>query len=165
MAAIRRAAVRAGPCSPRAVAARHVRAGDRHVNPAASTADRETPDHGPRPVIRAMAQLAVERISSSDALYHDVHHTVLVTLVGQAILRGRIMVEEVTPGGLAALHRRHPLPRHRLPARRSAPATRTGATCRRGGQHGRGAARRLGRLPRPYHIERGKIFVRHRCRR
>ena len=31
---------------------------------------RRTPDHGP--IIRAMAQLAVERLSSSDALYHDV---------------------------------------------------------------------------------------------
>ena len=53
------------------------------------------PDQGS--VIRAMAQLAVERISSSDALYHDVQHTMMVTLVGQTILRGRIMVEEVTP--------------------------------------------------------------------
>src|SRR5688500_1716364 len=48
-------------------------------------------------VIRSMARLAVERISSSDALYHDTQHTVLVTLVGQAILRGQIMVEEVRP--------------------------------------------------------------------
>ena len=52
------------------------------------------PDQGS--VIRAMAQLAVERISSSDALYHDVQHTMMVTLVGQTILRGRIMVEEVS---------------------------------------------------------------------
>ena len=47
--------------------------------------------------LRAMAHLAVERISSSDALYHDVQHTIMVTPVGQTILRGRIMVEEVTP--------------------------------------------------------------------
>ena len=32
---------------------------------------RRDPDYGS--TIRAMAQLAVERISSSDALYHDIH--------------------------------------------------------------------------------------------
>src|SRR5438067_6521542 len=35
------------------------------------------------------ARLVVERIASSDALYHDVQHTALVTLCVQDILRGR----------------------------------------------------------------------------
>jgi len=33
--------------------------------------------------------MAVENIARSDALYHDVDHTILVTLVGQEILRGK----------------------------------------------------------------------------
>ncbi len=33
--------------------------------------------------------MALENIANSDALYHDVEHTILVTLVGQEILRGR----------------------------------------------------------------------------
>lgn len=33
--------------------------------------------------------MALENIANSDALYHNVEHTILVTLVGQEILRGR----------------------------------------------------------------------------
>jgi hypothetical protein len=44
------------------------------------------------------AQLALENIARSDAAYHDVNHTIMVTLVGQEILRGRhITVGGVTP--------------------------------------------------------------------
>jgi hypothetical protein len=35
------------------------------------------------------ARLVIERIASSDALYHDCQHTALVTLCVQDILRGR----------------------------------------------------------------------------
>lgn len=43
--------------------------------------------------------MAIESIARSDALYHDVDHTILVTLVGQEILRGRhIRNGGVTPG-------------------------------------------------------------------
>lgn len=35
------------------------------------------------------AGMALENIANSDALYHNVEHTILVTLVGQEILRGR----------------------------------------------------------------------------
>ena len=42
--------------------------------------------------------LALENIANSDALYHNVDHTVLVTLVGQAILQGKHLLEGgVTP--------------------------------------------------------------------
>lgn len=34
-------------------------------------------------------RMALERIAQTDALYHNIAHTVLVTLVGQQILRGR----------------------------------------------------------------------------
>jgi hypothetical protein len=40
-------------------------------------------------VISFVAQLALENIATSDAPYHDVNHTIMVTLVGQEILRGR----------------------------------------------------------------------------
>jgi hypothetical protein len=44
------------------------------------------------------AQLALETIATSDAAYHDVNHTIMVTLVGQEILSGRhISVGRVTP--------------------------------------------------------------------
>ena len=121
-----------------------------------------TPDHGA--TIRAMAQLAVERISSSDALYHDVQHTMMVTLVGQTILRGRIMVEEVTPGDW--LHFTVATLCHDLGYLRGAcPGDRDG-------RYVIDAKGRTVEAPRgasdaflgPYHIERGKIFVRHRCK-
>jgi hypothetical protein len=49
-------------------------------------------------IISFVAQLALETIATSDAAYHDVNHTIMVTLVGQEILRGRhITVGSVTP--------------------------------------------------------------------
>jgi hypothetical protein len=49
-------------------------------------------------VVSFVAQLALENIATSDAAYHDVNHTIMVTLVGQEILRGRhISVGGVTP--------------------------------------------------------------------
>src|ERR1700720_1193908 len=49
-------------------------------------------------VISFVAQLAFENIATSDAPYHDVNHTIMVTLVGQEILRGRhISVGGVPP--------------------------------------------------------------------
>ena len=48
--------------------------------------------------ISFVAQLALENIATSDAPYHDVNHTIMVTLVGQEILRGRhICVGGVSP--------------------------------------------------------------------
>jgi hypothetical protein len=44
------------------------------------------------------ARLVIERIASSDALYHDCEHTALVTLCVQDILRGRRLERIVTPG-------------------------------------------------------------------
>ena len=40
-------------------------------------------------VIPSAARLALERIGNSDALYHNVEHTMLVTLVGYDIMKGR----------------------------------------------------------------------------
>ena len=55
-------------------------------------------------ILRSSAKLVIERIANSDALYHDAQHTVMVTLVGQAMLRGRVLAEKVTGRRLAALH-------------------------------------------------------------
>ena len=49
-------------------------------------------------IIGFVARLALENIANSDAAYHDVNHTVMVTLVGQEILHGRhVSVGGVTP--------------------------------------------------------------------
>lgn len=40
-------------------------------------------------IIAWAGSMALENIANSDALYHDVEHTILVTLVGQEVLRGR----------------------------------------------------------------------------
>jgi hypothetical protein len=48
-------------------------------------------------IIPFAAQLALECIGNSDALYHDVEHTMLVTLVGHEIFKGRALVVDATP--------------------------------------------------------------------
>ena len=47
--------------------------------------------------LNSAARMILELIANSDALYHDLYHTVQVTLVGQEILRGRHMVKHVSP--------------------------------------------------------------------
>jgi hypothetical protein len=42
-------------------------------------------------------KLVIERIANSDALYHNTNHTTLVTLVGEAILHGRLLRQPVEP--------------------------------------------------------------------
>jgi hypothetical protein len=44
-----------------------------------------------------IARVALECLGKSDALYHNVEHTFLVTLVGRDILRGRILTECLEP--------------------------------------------------------------------
>ena len=48
-------------------------------------------------IIREAAKLIFERLSLSDALYHDAEHTAFVTLVGQDILRGQRLKRDITP--------------------------------------------------------------------
>src|SRR5262245_31752646 len=48
-------------------------------------------------MIREGAKLVFERLSLSDALYHNAEHTAFVTLVGQDILRGCRINRDVTP--------------------------------------------------------------------
>src|SRR5450432_2438018 len=51
----------------------------------------------------ALARSTVECLGRSDALYHNLEHTVLVTLVGRDILRGRMMCERIEPTDYAHL--------------------------------------------------------------
>jgi hypothetical protein len=45
----------------------------------------------------SIARVALECLARSDALYHNVEHTFLVTLVGLDILRGRSLSERIVP--------------------------------------------------------------------
>jgi hypothetical protein len=56
-------------------------------------------------IIAWAGSMALENIANSDALYHNVEHTILVALVGQEMLRGK----HIREGGgqlrrLASLH-------------------------------------------------------------
>lgn len=115
-------------------------------------------------VIRAMARLAVERISSSDALYHDTQHTVLVTLVGQAILRGQIIVEEVRPEDW--LHFTVATLCHDIGYLRGiCPGDGDGRyVCDLAGNTVEAPRGSSDAFLAPYHVDRGKLFVLHRCR-
>src|ERR1700724_4214812 len=42
-------------------------------------------------MVPSIARIALECIGNSDALYHNVEHTMLVTLAGHDILRGRAL--------------------------------------------------------------------------
>ncbi len=115
-------------------------------------------------MLRTMARVGIERIASSDALYHDADHTILVTMVGQAILKGRILVEHVTAEDW--LHFTTATLVHDIGYLRGICA---------GDRDGRYVVNEAGDtlvLPRgasdaalaPYHVDRGKIFVRHRLK-
>jgi hypothetical protein len=47
-------------------------------------------------IVPAAARLTLECIANSDALYHNVEHTLLVTLAGHDIFRGRALQDHVT---------------------------------------------------------------------
>lgn len=108
------------------------------------------------------ARLVLERIGNSDALYHDVEHTMMVTLVGQQILRGRLLSEALTPEDW--LHYSCALLIHDIGYVRG--------TCKADGsadvvidEEGRRLTPPRGASDAflsPYHIERGKIYARER---
>jgi hypothetical protein len=53
--------------------------------------------------VESAARLAIDCIGNSDALYHNVEHTMLVTLVGYDILRGRQLLMETNANDFAHL--------------------------------------------------------------
>jgi hypothetical protein len=60
-------------------------------------------DAGLVELVGSAAKLAMECIGDSDALYHDIEHTMLVTLVGYDILRGRRLLTETNASDFAHL--------------------------------------------------------------
>jgi len=113
-------------------------------------------------ILDSAGRLVIEWIANSDALYHSTNHTALATLVGEAILRGRLLRQPLEPADW--LHFTLALITHDIGYVRGVvpgdEADRfviddSGATVtlRRGASD---AA--LG----PYHVDRSKIFVRHR---
>ncbi|MGC1349328.1 MAG: metal-dependent phosphohydrolase, partial [Xanthobacteraceae bacterium] len=54
-------------------------------------------------LISSVARLALECIGNSDALYHNVEHTMLVTLVGYDIMKGRSLMKPTYPSDYAHL--------------------------------------------------------------
>jgi hypothetical protein len=53
--------------------------------------------------VTSLARLALDCIGTSDALYHNVEHTMLVTLVGYDILKGRALLTRTLPSDYAHL--------------------------------------------------------------
>ena len=119
------------------------------------------PDHAP--IIRATARLALERIAGTDAVYHDLLHTLFVTDVGQAILRGRVMSHALSPRDW--LHFTAATLLHDIGYLRGICPGDTQ------GRYVIDAAGATVTAPRgstdaflaPWHVERGKAFVRYRC--
>src|ERR1700746_2277783 len=54
-------------------------------------------------LVSGTARLAIECIGNSDALYHNVEHTMLVTLVGHDIMKGRALLKPTFPEDYAHL--------------------------------------------------------------
>lgn len=113
-------------------------------------------------LLQANARLAIECIANSDALYHNYEHTVLVTLVGCDILRGRSLREAISPSDwvhflVACLMHDIGYVRGLLEDDEE-------------GAYVVDATGRTTTLPRgasdaaltPYHVDRSKLFVRHR---
>jgi len=114
-------------------------------------------------IIAWAGRMALENIANSDALYHDVEHTLMVTLVGQEILRGK----HVREGGVSPRDWMHfilSLLCHDIGYVRG--------VCRedRNGVYTTGIDSQTVQVPpgasdaalTPYHVDRGKRFVRER---
>ncbi|EKQ70803.1 hypothetical protein OsccyDRAFT_1108 [Leptolyngbyaceae cyanobacterium JSC-12] len=111
-------------------------------------------------IVAWAGSMALENIANSDALYHDVEHTILVTLVGQEVLRGR----HIREGGVSPedwLHFIISLACHDIGYVRG--------VCRqdRGNLCATGIGNTMVSLPpgatdaalTAYHVDRGKLFI------
>lgn len=114
-------------------------------------------------IIAWTGRLALENIANSDTLYHNVDHTIMVTLVGQAILKGRHLCE----GGV--------FPRdwlHFMIALLCHDIGYVKGICRmdQGNRVATGKGDETVRVPsggtaavlKPYHVDRSQLFVRER---
>lgn len=116
-------------------------------------------------IIAWVGNMALENIANSNALYHNVEHTIFVTLVGQEILRGK----HIREGGVAGedwLHFVISLLCHDIGyvkgvCRQDRIAFRHYAT----GKDDLTVTLPLGSTDAsltPYHVDRGKLFVQER---
>ncbi|NJK37240.1 MAG: metal-dependent phosphohydrolase [Oscillatoriales cyanobacterium RM2_1_1] len=107
--------------------------------------------------------MALENIANSDALYHDIEHTILVTLVGQEILRGK----HIREGGVSCedwLHFLISLVCHDIGYVKGV------CLQDRDGWYATGEDGEMVNLPEgctdasltPYHVDRAKLFVQER---
>lgn len=116
-------------------------------------------------IIAWAGSMALENIANSDALYHNVEHTILVALVGQEILRGK----HIREGGVtceAWLHFIISLVCHDIGYVKG--------VCRadddRNHKYATGSNDDMVHLPpgasdaslTPYHVDRGKLFIEER---
>lgn len=114
-------------------------------------------------IITWAGNMALENIANSDALYHNVEHTILVSLVGQEVLRGK----HIREGGVSAedwLHFIISLVCHDIGYVKG--------VCRqdRDGWYATGVDSTLIQLPPGatdasltlYHVDRGKLFIEER---
>jgi hypothetical protein len=113
-------------------------------------------------ILESAGRLVIERIANSDALYHNTNHTTLVTLVGEAIMRGRLLSQPVEPADWA--HVMLALLTHDIGyVRGVCPGDRPDRFI----INGEGETVTLARgasdaALTPYHVERSKIVVRER---
>ena len=114
-------------------------------------------------IIGWAGSMALENIANSDALYHNVEHTILVTLVGQEILKGK----HIREGGVTCedwLHYIISLICHDIGYVRG--------VCRQDkkGWYATGVGDEMVNLPycrtdaslTPYHVDRAKLFINER---
>lgn len=107
--------------------------------------------------------LALENIANTDALYHNIDHTIMVTLVGQEIIRGKHLIE----GGVSPkdwLHFILALLCHDIGYVKGV-CTHDG-----NGVYATGIDGKTVKIPAggtdaaltPYHVDRSKLFIRER---
>ncbi len=114
-------------------------------------------------IIAWVGRLALENIANSDMLYHNVEHTIMVTLVGQAILWGKHLLEGgVTPRDW--FHFIVALLCHDIGYVRGICREDQGDICATGipGQTVRIPPGSSNAMLTPYHLDRGKMFIRER---
>jgi hypothetical protein len=113
-------------------------------------------------LVPAVARVALECIGNSDALYHNVEHTMLVTLAGHDILRGRALQSDMPATDyahmmVACLFHDIGYVRGILPG-----DDRDGFVIDAEGNKAKLARGSSDAALTAYHVDRSKLFVRHR---
>ncbi len=114
-------------------------------------------------LLDAGARLLIERIGSSDALYHNAEHTILVTMVGQDIMRGKLLSQRISPEDW--LHFNFALLCHDIGYVRGACTADDDVSViiDEDGKRFKLPRGASDAILTPYHVTRGKIFVKERC--